>query len=87
MLSKSLVEASGHFASGHFLNDIMGVGYLCVLNKQLANACLLGAFQRVSMQELHHLALLLISFDYTMLMLAVMWGRCTQILLLSLFCY
>lgn len=65
-LSGALVEVSRHFR-----NDVMGTGNLCVLIKQLANACPMGAFQRVSMQELHHLAFLIVSFDYTVLMLAV----------------
>lgn len=66
-LSSALVEVSGHF-----LIDIMGMGNSHVLDKQLANAYPMGAFQRVSVQELHRLALLIISFDYTVLTLAVL---------------
>lgn len=70
-LNSALVEVSGLF-----LNDIMGTGTgtLYFLNTQLSNACPMGAF-RVSMQELHYVVLLIISFDDTVLMLAVLVYR------------
>lgn len=68
-LNSALVEVSGLF-----LNDIRGTGTLYFLNKQLANAWPMGAF-RVSMQKLHHVVLLIISFGDTVLMLAVLICR------------
>lgn len=79
-LSRALVEVSRHF-----LNDIMGMGNSCVLNKQFANVCPVGAFQSLSGSSCS-------SHNFFWLYQAGagcsdVWGRYFPVLLLSLFPY